>query len=55
MSCMKYKQIFQNSTISDKNKETCDAKMFNQSHIEMCHEFIYKTDEVNLVNEVFIY
>lgn len=31
---------------------SCNANLFNRSHTIRCNEFIYNTDEVNLVNEV---
>lgn len=38
---------------NDTSHTSCTANIFNRSRIIRCNEFVYKTDEVNLVNEVF--
>lgn len=36
----------------NKNASICDVNSFNRTNIVRCNEFVYQTDEINLVNEV---
>lgn len=46
---------YANSTLSNfPNDETCDIKFDHEKRIQ-CNEFVYRTDEVSILNDVSIY
>lgn len=49
--CHRYAFI-ENPIYQGNDTNICGLQNFNRSHEIQCNDFIYKTDEVNLVNEV---
>lgn len=45
-------KLLNQSKLGTNGFEYCDVNVFNRSETIRCNEFVYKTDEVNIVNEV---
>lgn len=35
--------------------DSCSAEAFNKSHIVVCNDFVFDTEEVNILNEVCLF
>ena len=51
--CLRFAQARNDSELGD--RQVCSAELFNTSVTERCNEFVFKTDEVNILNEFGIF
>ena len=53
--CLRFATSHNQNDSTDGDELVCPVKLFNRSETQRCAEFVFKTDEVNIVNEFEIF